>query len=294
MINCFYDPVYVVHYVIYTPLSDTMATMKYLDGRELAGYIKERQAKAVRGLKQQWKVTPRLVIIQTTNNPVIETYVRLKKQYGEDIGVQVETHKITQRDVGELIDRLNNDQDVHGIIVQLPLEKPEETEGICAKVARQKDVDGLSGKSDLEPATPMAIMWLLAAYNVDLMSKKIVLVGRGKLVGAPLYEILTREGNDVSVVEIETENPNEIILSGDVVISAAGSPGVINTNNIKHQAVVVDAGVASEDGKTVGDASLDLYNRDDLTITPPKGGVGPVTICALFENVIIAARSSIK
>jgi methylenetetrahydrofolate dehydrogenase (NADP+)/methenyltetrahydrofolate cyclohydrolase len=264
--------------------------MKVLNGSELAGFVKERQAKAVRGLRQQWNIQPKLAIIQTKDDPVIDTYVRLKKQYGADILIDVEVYRIEQSASAETIQKLNSDETVHGIIVQLPLEKTEETDEILCLVAPEKDVDALGINPAFDPATPMAIMWLLAGYDIQLVGKSIVLVGQGKLVGAPLYKQLTQAGYDVAVADRNTVNLEEVIQSADVIITATGSPAIIYPEMLKTGAVVVDAGVASEDGKTVGDLHPTVYERDDLILTPVKGGVGPLTVCALFENVITAAR----
>lgn len=266
--------------------------MKELNGSELAGFIKERQAKAVRGLRQQWHVEPKLAIVQTKDDPVIDTYVRLKKQYGADILVDVDIHRIDQGQATEVIKQLNSDSSVHSIIVQLPLANTEETDTLLNLVAPEKDVDALGLSPDFDPATPMAIMWLLAGYDVRLESKKILLVGQGKLVGAPLLKQLTATGYDVTVADRNTANLEEVISVADVIITATGSPAIIYPEMLKSGAVVVDAGVASEDGKTVGDLHPTVYDRDDLILTPTKGGVGPLTVCALFENVITAARKS--
>lgn len=264
--------------------------MKVLNGSELAGFIKERQAKAVRGLRQQFHTEPKLAIVQTKDDPVINTYVRLKKQYGADILVDVDVHRIEQDKAIELIKNLNNDESVHGIIVQLPLADIQETDALLNLVAPEKDVDALGAAPNFDPATPMAIMWLLAGYDVWLEGKKIVLVGQGKLVGAPLFKQLSEAGYDVSVADRNTSNLEEVISSADVIITATGSPAIIYPDMLKAGAVVVDAGVASEDGKTVGDLHPTVYDRSDLILTPTKGGVGPLTVCALFENVITASR----
>lgn len=263
-----------------------------LNGLELAGFIKERQAKAVRGLRQQRRVTPKLAIVQTKDDPVINTYVRLKKHYGADILVDVESHFIDQSKAHEAIKQLNDDATVHGIIVQLPLANEEDTDNICNAVLPKKDVDALGKNAVLEPATPMAIMWLLAGYDISLDGRKILLIGNGKLVGAPLAKILNNQGQDVTVINRSTTNLAEITKQADIIITATGSPAILYPDMIKSGAVIVDAGVASEDGKTVGDLHASVYERDDLILTPPKGGVGPLTVCALFENVIIAARGS--
>ncbi len=235
-------------------------------------------------------LTPRLAIVQCKDDPVINTYVRLKKQYGADLGIEVDTHFVAQTEIPELLQKLNADKTVNGIIVQLPLTDTEQTDEIVNLVAPEKDVDALGKTSTFTPATPMAILWLLSGYNVDLAGKHILLIGRGKLVGAPLEKMLKNSGHQVEVVDRQTPDLKSAVLKADVIITAAGSPALLFPDMIKQGAVVVDAGVASEDGKTVGDLSEEVYGRDDLTLTPAKGGVGPLTVCALFENVIRAAQ----
>ena len=271
--------------------------MKSLNGSELAGFIKERQAKQVRALRQASHVNPKLAIIQTKDDPVINTYVRLKKQYGADIQVDVDTYMIPQQEIASKLQSLNKDKSVHGIIIQLPLDDPSQTEEIVNQVASSKDVDALGDPgrgSWFSPATPMAIIWLLAGYNVELNGKHILLVGRGRLVGAPLEKMLLGSGYDVETIDKRVTDLSKHTQNADVIISATGSPSVLHANMIKTNTVVEDAGVASESGKTVGDLDDDVYERDDLTLTPRKGGVGPLTVCALFDNVIRATRQSLK
>jgi methylenetetrahydrofolate dehydrogenase (NADP+)/methenyltetrahydrofolate cyclohydrolase len=263
---------------------------KILSGAELAGYIKTRQAQQVRVLIQASGIKPKLAIVQCKDDPVINTYVRLKKKYGEDISVDVDIHRIEQKNIAEILNKLNKDDSVHGVIVQLPIEDPSQTEEIVNLVDPKKDVDALGEKATFDPATPMAILWLLAGYNIGLSDKKVLLIGRGKLVGSPLEKMLKDSGVSVSVVDRETKDLKEHTLHADVVVTATGSPSILFPDMFKAGAVIVDAGVASEEGKTVGDVSTELYERDDISITPPKGGVGPLTVCALFENVIHAAR----
>ncbi len=264
--------------------------MKMLNGRELAEFIKERQAHQVRALRQAWGVAPKLAIVVTVDNSVIDVYMRMKQRYGADILIDTDVHRVAQSEAPELIRQLNTDPNVHGIIVQLPLSDPLQTEEIVQLVAPEKDVDGLGVAPQFEPATPLAIMWLLAGYNVDLAGKRVLLIGRGKLVGAPLERMLAASGIDVHVADRATADLGAEALQADVIITATGSPAVLTAHMIKPGAVVVDAGVASEEGKTVGDLASDVYERDDLVLTPTKGGVGPLTVCALFDNVIRAAQ----
>lgn len=267
--------------------------MKILNGRELAEFIKERQGREVRALRQAWNVNPKLAIVVTVDNPIIDLYVRLKKQYGADILIDVDVHRVVLTDVPALLSKLSEDSSIHGIIVQLPLSDPTKTDEIVNLVAPKKDVDALGSQSKFDPATPMAILWLLAGYNIDLAGKQVLLVGRGKLVGQPLERILKASDVNVRVADRSTEDLAAEVAEADIIITATGSPAILYADMIKKGAVVVDAGVASEDGKTVGDVAPDVYERDDLTLTPVKGGVGPLTVCALFENVIRAARNSI-
>jgi methylenetetrahydrofolate dehydrogenase (NADP+) / methenyltetrahydrofolate cyclohydrolase len=264
--------------------------VKLLNGQELAGFIKQRHAQQVRALRSE-KVSPKLAIVQTKDELVINTYVRLKQEYGADVGIGVEVHKIPQGQSEEILNKLSIDESVHGIIVQLPLADPSQTDTIVNLVNPKKDVDSLGSDSEFEPATPMAILWLLSGYNVDIKGKKILLIGRGKLVGAPLEKILKTAGHDVEVIDREIPDLKHRALQADIIITATGSPAILYPDMIKPNAVVVDAGVASEDGKTVGDLAPEVYERDDLTLTPEKGGVGPLTVCALFENVIRAASA---
>lgn len=265
--------------------------MKLLNGSELAGFIKQRQVHEVRSLVQAGHVQPKLAIVATIDHPIINVYMRMKKRYGADLNVEVEIHRVPQDDAPALIKKLNADASVHGIIVQLPLERPEETEQIVNLVAPGKDVDGLGEHPEFESATPMAILWLLAGYNIDLhQGKKVLLIGRGKLVGATLEKILKKSDVDVSVADRSTKDLKAETLQADIIITATGSPAILYPDMIKQGAVVIDAGVAGEEGKTVGDVAPEVYERNDLIITPAKGGVGPLTVCALFDNVIRAAR----
>lgn len=265
--------------------------MRLLNGKDLAGYIKERQARQVRALRQAHGIAPKLAIVVTIDDPVTNTYIRLKAKYGADILIDVDIHRVKQPEVRSLLNRLSKDDNVHAVIVQLPLEDKSETEEVVNLVPSSKDVDGLGQNPEFQPATPLAILWLLNGYNVDMVGRNVLLVGRGKLVGAPLERMLIASGITPVVADRKTLDLKAETLKADVIVTATGVHGLIKPDMIKEGAVVVDAGVASEGGKTVGDVAPEVYEkRDDLTITPTKGGVGPLTVCALFDNVIRAAE----
>lgn len=267
--------------------------MRLLDGRELADYVKERQAKQVRALRQAWNTYPKLAIIVANDNPVIDTFVRLKKAYGEDVLIDVDIHKVDQATVPTLIETLNNDDTVHGIVLQLPLSNTDETDHLVALIDPAKDVDGLGPNADYTSATATAIDWLVAGYNVTLKGRKIAIVGAGRLVGAPLAKLWLTAGLDVTVYDDSTTNLQEELRAADVIVTATGVPGLIQSSMISPGKVIVDAGTASENGVIVGDVAADVRERNDLTITPIKGGVGPLTIAALFDTVMVAARKTV-
>lgn len=265
--------------------------MKLLNGSDLASFIKERQAKEVRALRQAHGIELKLAIIVATEDPIIEIYVRLKKQYGADILVDVDIHRVSQSEIMQKIESLNSDDAVHGIIVQLPLADPSQTDQVIAAVSPEKDVDALGQSPEFDPATPTAILWLLAGYGVDVKNKNIVLLGRGKLVGAPLEAMLRQSGCLVQSFGA-SDDTKEALAKADIIVSATGSPASLSSSMIPQKCVVVDAGVAVESGRAVGDLADDVYQRQDIKVTPKKGGVGPLTVCALFENVILAAKNA--
>ena len=263
-----------------------LMTMRELNGSELAGFIKERQAKQVRALRQAWHINPRLAIVTDVENPVIETYMRLKQRYGADILIDVEIHRVPAGGALEVIQELNNRDDVQGIILQLPISNSDQTDELLESIREDKDVDGLRKRAIFQAATPTAISWLLAGYGVDLKGKKVAIVGRGRLVGAPLEKMWLK--SDVDVTVFEKGDDLSQLINYDIIVSATGVPGLIKSQMVKAKAVVVDAGTASENGKIVGDVSEEVRQRNDVIITPKKGGVGPLTVSALFDNVITA------
>ena len=269
--------------------------MKLLNGKELAEFIKERQAHEVRALRQAHDIQPKLAIIRTNPDPVVDSYMKLKQGYGEDILVEVAVHTIEQTEAFGRINELNSDDTVHGIIVQIPLPDPTQTTAILNTVSANKDVDGLAEVTKFDPATPMAINWLLAGYNVDLADKQLVIVGHGRLVGRPLLKIWEASGLDVQIADRHT--PQEVLThltkGADVLVCATGVPGLITRDMVKPDAVIVDAGVATDSNGLVGDVAADVRELPNITITPEKGGVGPLTVCALFENVIRATQRTV-
>ena len=257
--------------------------MKELNGRELAGFIKQRQAHTVKALRSR-KVWPKLAIFYDNDSPVIAKYMSLKQAYGADIGIAVDVIRISAGDAEEKLRAAAEDASVTGIIVQLPLAECDMK--ILDLIPLEKDVDGLRGESDT--ATAMAIHWLLTGYGIELPELKLAIVGHGKLVGAPLDRMWRESNYDVTVFDKGSDMSQ--LVNYDVVVTATGVPGLLKSEMLKRGAVVVDAGTASEGGVIKGDLDDAARERDDLTMTPKIGGVGPLTVAMLFERVLQAAQ----
>jgi methylenetetrahydrofolate dehydrogenase (NADP+)/methenyltetrahydrofolate cyclohydrolase len=252
--------------------------MKLLTGRDVQAYIKQRHTQQVAGMDSK----PRLAIVRSEDNVAGDRYLKMKRAYGEDIGVHVDLYVETSATILDRIAALNRDATVTGILIQLPLTDASITDEAVAAIAPDKDIDGLAPGSKFEAATPKASLWLLAAHNVDLKGR-IVIVGQGRLVGQPLADRLEASGHDVVRCDINTPDIAAETIQADIIFTGTGQQHLIKPHMVKPGAVVVDTGAPK--------AELDpaLYERDDLTITPNPGGVGPMTVAALFDNLLIAA-----
>ncbi len=264
--------------------------MKLLKGTDLVDYISERQAKQIRALKQSRNIYPKLAIISCNpKNLPSQTYIKLKAKRADELGLLIDVHQVIQPDVRELISYLNEDPSVHGIILQLPLGDTQQTEELLALISPKKDVDGLNPRSSVVPATVGAILWLLAGYNVDLKNKKVLVIGKGKLVGAPLIAILEKE--TLNLTSLDKNNSSEeldrAIKDSDIIITATGQPKLITPDKLKDRQVIIDAGTNEINGKLVGDLDPKIYDSKlDIKVTAQKGGLGPLTISYLFENLL--------
>lgn len=260
-----------------------------LDGLEISGFIKDRQSRAVRSLIQSRGVQPKLTIVRSAGNPSVDVYLKVKQRYADEVGVQIDVIESEASAVESILDKLNSDPLVHGIVLQLPFDGLSDVDSAIKHIDLSKDVDNLSRQTTYDAPTATAILWLLAAYNVQLEGKGIVIVGNGRLVGAPLLGLLKASGLDATVIDENTKNSEEIIMEADILISGVGVPGRIKAKSIKTGAIVVDAGVASDNGVLMGDVEDSARERDDISVTPRIGGVGPLTVSALFDNVIRAS-----
>jgi methylenetetrahydrofolate dehydrogenase (NADP+) / methenyltetrahydrofolate cyclohydrolase len=255
--------------------------MKLLTGRDIADFIAQRHVGMVAGLSPQ----PRLAIIRSEENLAGDKYLNMKRKYGESIGVAVDLYVETADTIMERIAELNADAAVTGIIIQLPLTGMDLTEAALKAIAPAKDIDGLGPASPYEAATPKAALWLLAAHNVDLKGR-IVVVGQGKLVGKPLADRLETSGLDVVRCDIHTKDLRAETIQADILFTGTGQEHLIKPDMVKEGAVLVDTGSPKSEFDPA------LYERQDLTLTPNPGGVGPMTVVSLFDNLLIAAQKS--
>jgi methylenetetrahydrofolate dehydrogenase (NADP+)/methenyltetrahydrofolate cyclohydrolase len=258
--------------------------VKLLGGRDIAGFIAERHAQAVAGMDRP----PRLAIIRSKDNEAGDRYLKMKRKYGEDIGAVVDLYVETGDTILDRIAQLNADAGVTGIIIQLPLTGAAEvTDQALEAIAPAKDIDGLGPNSPYEVATPKASLWLLAAHNVDLKGR-IVVVGQGRLVGKPLADRLEASGHDVVRCDINTKDLKAETIQADILFTGTGQQHLIKPDMVKTGAVLVDTGSPRSEFDPA------LYERADLTLTPNPGGVGPMTVVSLFDNLLIAAQGGLK
>lgn len=280
--------------------------MKLLDGKKLAQKIEARQKIEVAKLKKK-RITPTLAVILVGKDPASGIYVHKKQEAAKRIGVELKLFKYAKntktQDVVSEIQALNQDKKIHGIIVQLPLPKYINQEEIIESISPKKDVDGfhplnwgkLAYKSEgLLPCTPAAVMELLHFYKINLKGKEVVIVGKGNFVGKPLSILLLNSDATLTMVHIFTKNLKFHTKRADILISAAGSPQLIKKDMVKKGAIVIDVGISRKGKKITGDVDFRNVSKVASFITPVPGGVGPVTVAMLLENVIKIAETTNK
>ncbi len=266
-----------------------------LDGKKLAQKIEKKLKQKVARLKKKNNLIPNLAIILVGKNSASEVYVRLKLLACERIGIKAKLIRLpantTNKNILKLIERLNKNKRVHGILFQHPAPKQIKEEQCFRVIIPKKDVDGLNPLSDFKPATSLGIITLLKYYRIKIEGKEAVVVGRSRIVGRPTAELLLDEDATVTICHSKTKNLREIIKRADILVAAVGRPKFIKGEWIKEGAVIVDAGF-NKGG--VGDVELEKAIKKCFAYTPVPGGVGPMTIVSLLGQVVLAAESSIN
>ncbi len=263
---------------------------KLLDGKELASKIIEQVKQEVSSLPKQ----PVLAVVHVGTCSASEMYIRQKKKACERAGIEFNDVALPENtDTGELlktIEKLNQNPEITAFMLQLPLPSYLNYKDFVCKVIPAKDVDGLNPLSSISPATPKGIMKLLQENTISLAGKHAVVVGRSLLVGKPLADLLLAADCTVSICHSKTANLCSLTQQADILISAVGKPNLITVDMVKKGSVVVDVGISRVDGKLVGDVDFDSVKNKVSFITPVPGGVGPMTVACLLENVLECAK----
>ncbi|WCK56623.1 bifunctional methylenetetrahydrofolate dehydrogenase/methenyltetrahydrofolate cyclohydrolase FolD [Aneurinibacillus sp. Ricciae_BoGa-3] len=277
-----------------------------MDGKQLAAQIRDTLKDEVAEYQNQ-SVQPGLAVILVGNHPASETYVQAKQKAALAVGIRSYlirfADNVSQGELLAKIAQLNNDPQVNGILVQLPLPKHIDVQTVIDAIDPEKDVDGFHplnvgnmqvGKKTLLPCTPFGIVKLLKAYNIPLQGKHAVIVGHSHIVGRPMATLLLNENATVSVCHAYTENLKEMTKMADILIVAVGKKHLITGDMVKPAATVIDVGINREGKRIFGDCDFDSIKDIASHITPVPGGVGPMTIATLLCNTLQAARSQSK
>lgn len=281
--------------------------MEIINGKELAKKIREELKEEVIKLKER-NISPKLAVIMVGNDKASEVYVRNKSKACQEIGIEYEEffmkETITQKELMDLINNLNERKDVHGILLQSPIPAHLDIREAFNAIDYRKDVDGFNpinvgklsiGEDCFISCTPYGVVKMLEEYNISVEGKRAVIIGRSNIVGKPLIQCLLNKNATVTVCHSKTKNIEEITREADILIAALGRPKFVKENMVKDRAVVIDVGInRNEEGKLVGDVDFENVSKKASYITPVPGGVGPITIAMLMSNVVKAAKNLIE
>ncbi len=274
-----------------------------IDGKKIAEEYRKKIKEEVISLRKR-DIIPAIAVILVGDNPASKVYIKNKRNACAQVQIESFEYTLpedaTQKDILALIDKLNSEKKVHGILVQLPLPAHLDEQTIIEAISPSKDVDGfhpinlgrlLSGKPFFTPCTPMGIMTLIEKVGFDVAKKRAVVVGRSKIVGKPVAMMLLERNATVTICHSMTQNLDEIVGSADIVVAAAGKPHLIKGDWIKKGAIVIDVGInRNKEGKLIGDVEFEEALKKAYAITPVPGGVGPMTVAMLLKNTLNAAK----
>jgi methylenetetrahydrofolate dehydrogenase (NADP+) / methenyltetrahydrofolate cyclohydrolase len=281
---------------------------RLIDGNAVSATIRARLANRVSELKEKG-VSPCLATILVGNDPASATYVQNKQKAAKQVGLITQDHSLKedlpQNELALLIDTLNNDTSVHGILLQLPLPRHINEFEMINKISPRKDVDGLTsvssglllnGQASLKPCTPSGIIELLNYYNIGITSQNVIIVNRSILVGKPLALLMLEHDATVTICHSKSINLNRLLMQSDIIITAVGDRNkfVLKSEMIKEKAIVIDVGTNRQSGKLLGDVDFESVKEKASWITPVPGGVGPMTIAMLLSNTVTAALNSVS
>lgn len=274
-----------------------------LDGKELAKKVRENLKVEVDSLKEKG-INPKLAVIMVGDNSASAVYVKNKSNACKKVGIEFEEFLLptetTENDLIDLIQKLNQDNTVHGVLLQSPVPSHINIHRAFETISPEKDVDGFNavnvgnltiGRDCFISCTPYGIMRMLEEYNIEVAGKTAVVIGRSNIVGKPMLQCLLSKDATVTICHSKTQNLEEVVRRADIVIAAIGKPNFVTGNMIKEGAVVIDVGINRlEDGSLCGDVNYEEASQKASYITPVPGGVGPMTVAMLVENVVKAAK----
>mgnify|MGYP001194005064 FL=1 len=279
--------------------------MMIIDGKKEAELLRDEIKKEVLKIKESKNKVPGLTVILIGNYTPSQIYVKNKEKNSKEVGMNSDVIKysddVTEKEILEKIKELNNDQNVSGILVQLPLPKQINKEKIINAIHPSKDVDGFnpvnvgnlsSGYKGLVPCTPMGCLMLIKKVEKNLSGKHAVIIGRSNLNGKPMAQLLLKENCTVTIVHSKTKNLRQECLKADILVAAVGVPNLVKKDWVKKDAIVIDVGINKLNDKIVGDVEFDQVKDIAKAITPVPGGVGPMTIACLLKNTLECFKAS--
>lgn len=278
-------------------------TAEIISGKELASTIRKELAKEIEKLNEK-QLIPKLVVVLVGDNPASLSYVKGKEKAAAEIGMDSEIVTLpietTEADLLALLDELNNNDAVHGILVQLPLPDQIDERKVIDRINPEKDVDGfhpinigkmMTGEDSFLPCTPYGIITMIKSKGIKIEGKHAVIIGRSNIVGKPVGQLLLNENATVTYCHSRTENMQKYTQAADILIVAIGKENFIKQDDVKEGAVIIDVGInRTHEGKLTGDVDFDSVAEKAGYITPVPGGVGPMTITMLLSNTIKAAK----
>ena len=281
--------------------------MEIIDGKKLAKTTRENLRLEVEELKENG-INPKLAVIMVGNNSASQIYVRNKSRACDEVGIEFEEYLLPttteQSELLNLIDKLNKQEDINGILLQSPIPHGLDINEAFRKISPEKDVDGFHpvnvgklvlGQDTFVSCTPYGIMRMFEAYNIDLEGKNAVVIGRSNIVGKPMSHCLLNKNATVTICHSRTKNLAEITKRADILVAAIGKAEFVKADMVKEGAVVIDVGInRTEEGKLKGDVDFENVSKKASYITPVPGGVGPMTIAMLMNNVVKAAKMQNK
>ena len=277
---------------------------KILDGKLAATTIKNGLKKDVEELKKRW-INPKLAVIMVGNDPSSKIYVRNKSLACEELGIEYEEYLLDENtkmeELLDLIDKLNEDKSVHGILLQSPIPKNLDINEAFRRISPSKDVDGFNpvnvgklvlGQDTFVSCTPFGVIKILELNNIEIEGKHAVIIGRSNIVGKPMLQCLLNKNATVTICHSKTQNLKEIVKSADILVVAIGRAKFVTKDMVKENAVVIDVGINRDEktGKLCGDVDYEEVEKIASYITPVPGGIGPMTIAMLMNNIVKAAK----